>query len=65
MHSSNFTVTTTDLKAHIQDMITLLNEPVVLRFQCAKDAIRDLRQVWMMYFYLCSGLHREAEMVFA
>jgi len=64
MHSSNFTVTTTDLKAHIQDMITLLSEPVVSIFQCAKDAIRDLRQVQMMYFYLCSGLPREAEMVF-
>ena len=63
MHSSNFTVTTTDLKAHIQDMKTLLQEPVVYRFQCAKDAIRDLCQV-QMYFYLCNGFPREAKMMF-
>ena len=45
IQSSSFTVTTPDLRTHIQTMITLLQEPVLATYPCATDAIRDLRQV--------------------
>ncbi|KAI0230309.1 hypothetical protein LSAT2_019317, partial [Lamellibrachia satsuma] len=48
MHSSDFSVTTPDMKAHIQAMITLLLEPRVWAYQCAKDAVDDLRQIELL-----------------
>jgi len=45
MHSADSAVKTPDMKAHIQAMITLLQEPALSTYQCATDAINDLRQV--------------------
>ena len=53
MHSSTFNVTSADLTVHIQDMVDLLQEPVVSTYLCASNAIRDLRQVYI-HFYACN-----------
>lgn len=51
MHSADFAVTTPDMKTHIHAMITLLQEPAVWAYQCARDAIGDLRDVLRIYLY--------------